>query len=108
MIEQFDYGSITDEHKKVAEEIINIIEKFNQPLLCELIKQKFQITPIKTYDLDDSIFIQYCKKANIVTTTQGFLVEGIDLDAIKYPLIALSGDIRELNKFIEIVQNEKL
>jgi hypothetical protein len=108
MIPVFDYGSITTEHKKVAEEIIKILEQFNQPMLGELIRQKFEIAPINSYNLNDSVFLKYCEKANIKTTVQGFLVEGEDLTAVKYPIVSLSDDIRNLNEFINIIQNEKL
>lgn len=102
MIPVFDYRNITEEHKKVAEEIANILSDIGQPMLAELVKVKFQVVDRPKYKLDDSPFIDFCKKAGLHFTIQGYTIE----NGVEYPLVTLCEDIRKLNKLHEVMKND--
>ena len=101
----FNYGEITEEHKDAAKEIAGIVESFGNPMLSELIKQKFKVTEIPRYDLKDSKFAQACIQANVFPSVQGYVQEGTDLNKTEYPLIGISEDVRKLEKLFEIIKN---
>lgn len=100
MIPVFDWRDIKPEHQQAAQEIADIMENMNQPMLAELIRQKFKVIPPTRYDLKQSEFVQECSKNNIGIMIQGYVDEG----GIQYPLIAITEDIRRLDKFIANVK----
>ena len=93
----FDYGNIRPEHKEAAEEIVNLANQLGQSMIAELIKQKFNITELPTYNLSDSKVAQKLKTAGIHVTVQGHVID----NNIKYPLIGILEDIRKLDKLFE-------
>ena len=97
----FDYGHITSEHKKVVEEVINIANSSGHEMFAELLKIKFQIKDIPIHDINNSEFINICKKINVTYTVQGYTKETINGEEIKFPLISVCADIRQLDKIIE-------
>jgi hypothetical protein len=96
-INLFDYGTINSEQKKVAEEIAQLALQMNQPMLAELIKQKFKIVDIPLYDISKTNFINKCKEINVKPSIQGYILE----DNLKYPILCLNEDIRTLEKLFE-------
>jgi len=100
-LEPFDYGDIKEEHKRVAEEISELAYQIGQPMLAELIKQKFQLVEIKKYDLEQSEFLNSIKQAGIPWSVQGSMVEGEGLDKVQYPLITINQDIRVLDAWFK-------
>lgn len=100
----FDYGALSEDHKAAAEEIAKFIKDQGHAQLGDLILQRFEIKQIPTYDLTQSKFYQECQKAGIFCATQGFLQEGSGLEAMQYPLCVISGDIRQLDKFIDSIK----
>jgi len=103
----FDFGNIQKEHKDAANEIILLLKNMGvNELVCELIKQKFNIIDIPTYDVKTSVFGNFCKEKNIFVATQGWIVEGVDLQAKKYPICSVNEDIRKLDDLASYIFNQ--
>jgi hypothetical protein len=101
LVPVFDYGSIKTEHQSAALEISNMLKSLGHSDIAEEILIRFQIEKIPTYDLEESTFIQEMKEAGIYVAIQGFLKEGSGKTAFQYPLVSVSGDIRQFNKMID-------
>lgn len=98
----FDYGSITDEHKTVASEIVNLLDNMNLPMASELIKQKFQLVETPKYDISQSKFVKECDKVGIHCAVQGWIKEGNEKE---YQVISVTEDVRRLNDLIDSIKN---
>jgi hypothetical protein len=99
MIPVFDYGNINKDHKDAAEEIANYLTELGQPMFAELIKQKFKVVERPKYNLEESPFIQSCRKAGIYCAIQGYTLD----NNIEYPLVTVCEDIRKLNNLHSII-----
>ena len=62
----------------------------------------FGIVSRPRYDLKESEFVKCCEKANILTITQGYVVD----NNIEYPVVFIQDDIRKLNEFIEKIKSD--
>lgn len=100
----FNYGDITDEHKQAAKEIADLMEGMNQPMMAELIRERFQITPIPKYDFLQHPFVKACEKANLFCAVQGHVKDGSG--KIEYPVISISDDVRKFEDLFQIIVNE--
>jgi hypothetical protein len=98
----FDYNSITDEHKRAVKEVLSVLEKFGYDMVADMIKMQFGIVARPRYDLKDSEFIKACQKANILTITQGYVID----NNVEYPVVFIQDDIRKLNEFIEKIKTD--
>jgi hypothetical protein len=103
----FDYGNITDEHKSAANEIAKWLESLGLSDVARDLLVRFKIEENKKYDITQSKFYRLCQEGGIFVAGQGILVEGEGKDATEYPLVAISGDIRQFDKFIDFIQNSK-
>jgi hypothetical protein len=101
----FDYGSISKEQQSAAKEIATWLESLGLDQVSRELLIRFKIEENKKYDITQSKFYQVCKEAGVHVAGQGIIVEGQGTDATEYPLVAISGDIRQLDKFIEFVKN---
>lgn len=107
-IPAFDYGSITDEHKSVVVEIASLLrDKGLDPIANEL-TTRFKIVEIPKFDLHGSPFVSACKEAGIHGAIQGYIQEGLDANAIQYPVVSICDDIRNLDKLIPIIKAMEL
>lgn len=102
----FDYGGITEEHKEAAEEIATLLEREGHANLAEEIKSRFKIEQVPTYDIEESEFIKYCKKAGIFISLQGWVKDLGGDDPLQYPLCALNEDVRVLNRLVETIKKD--
>ena len=100
-VENFDYGSINDEHKKTIEEVIKLAKEQNNEIFAEFLALKFGIKPLPQFDLNDSEFINICKKTNMVYTLQGDVID----NGIRYPIVSIMHDIRFLDQWIKDIKN---
>jgi hypothetical protein len=101
MEELFDYGNITEEHKKVILEVIELARSSGNEMFAEFVKHKFQITePIK-FDLSESKFIEACEKHKFCYNIQGYVKDGLQPDGMHYPIVSITEDIRKLEEFIK-------
>ena len=65
------------------------------------IKHRFKIEEIPFYNLENSEFYNYCTKAGLFCAVQGYIHENINTpDAVQYPIVCISGDIRTLEKLV--------
>jgi hypothetical protein len=100
----FDYGDIREAHTAAADEIANMCLQFGQPEIAAEIKRKFKIVEVPRYNLEDSEFVQECKKHGMYVSVQGILHEGQGPSLMEYQLIGISGDVRKMNEFIKAVK----
>ena len=103
--EVFDYGSLNDVQKDTVKEVIDILRKSNQKELndfAENLKLKFKIVEIPTLDITNSWLYQILKKENIFISVQGHNIENAgSKDAKQYPIVAITEDIRKIEKALE-------
>lgn len=97
----FDYNSITEEHKKVVKEITAMLDHHGQEMLSELIKLKFKIVETPKFNLKESVFMEACKKAEIIPVIQGFTIEY----GVEYPVVLIQDDIRKLDSFVANIRS---
>lgn len=107
MLPVFDYGNISDTQKAAAKEIADWLSSLGLHDVSRDLLVRFKIEENKKYDVSQSKFYKLCQEGGIYVAGQGVVIEGQGKDAIEYPLVAISGDIRQFDKFIEFVQNSK-
>ena len=100
----FDYGNITKENKQAIIEAINILNNTGNQMSAALLEHKFKIKDTKKYNLNNSIFIQLCKKFNIGYSTQGYITKGVDENAVDYPIVLIQDEISNLDEFITFIK----
>lgn len=105
MLPAFDYGSLNEDHKKAASEIARLLEDNGNEMIAELIKSKFQLTEPVRKKPEESIFVRACLENNIHCSIQGWVAHGIGPDAVHYPLISISEDVRVLDKLVTFIRN---
>lgn len=105
-IEMFDYGSITEQHKAAAQEIVDLCKNMDQLMLAELIKHKFQLVEPNRYNMEESSFVKACSDADIFVSIQGYIAEGEGAEQKQYQVVSVTGDIRKMNDFVENLKNE--
>jgi hypothetical protein len=101
MIPLFDYGSITEEHKRAAEECAKLIEVEN-PTLAKCIRERFEIIEPKKLPLEESSFYNAVRSFGITPSQQGYMV---DPDGVHIPMIAIFGDVKQLDEFLRQYKN---
>jgi hypothetical protein len=107
VIPPFDFGSINKDHQSAAKEIADWLNSLGLDDISKELLSRFKINPIPTYNLEESEFYKLAKNAGIFEASQGNLVEGSGKEAMQYPLVAISGDIRQMDKFIEVIKKSK-
>jgi hypothetical protein len=105
VIPAFNHGDINETHQSAAKEIANWLKSLGQTELSDELLFRFKINQIPVFDIEQSKFYQYAKKAGIYVATQGMLKEGEGKNAVQYPLVVISGDIRQMDKFIDVIKN---
>ena len=100
----FDYENLSQEQKEAVDEVFRVLSEKYSTLDLTPLRIKFKFEEKKYYDLEDSDFAKRCKDNKIVVETQGWKKEGLSEAAIHYPLVTLSGDIRQ---FEELFNNYK-
>ena len=98
----FDYDNLTDEQKTAVDEVFRVLSEKYSTLDLTPLRIKFKLEEKKYYNLEDSDFYKECAKNRIVVNTQWYVRNGIGDDAIHYPIISVTGDVRDFdNIFIE-------
>ena len=110
-----DYDKITNEHKEVAEAILELIEKNNSlnipiEITIAQIKSNFKLEKIKEIQIKDSLFFSVLGDEKLGVTIQGYREEyNENGEKIKIPHISFSADIdyfdKILKKLIEKIKN---
>jgi hypothetical protein len=104
----FDYGNIKEEHQAIARDIV---EKMNKGLHGENLKKEliylFKLEKEEEYDIENNVFSNYAKKAQLNVNKQGYISTKSDDGKIKnYPVIAVCDDIRKFDKMIELIYKD--
>jgi len=108
-IELFDYGSITKEHKKAVQEVIDLAKNSGHNLFAEFLKNKFQIVEREKFNPDNSVFVKYAKINNLFCSVQGY-VDNLNLKEPLEPIISVTEPLSKFDKLIVSViesQNKK-
>tara|TARA_B110000285_G_C15036223_1_gene569400 strand:- start:6 stop:545 length:540 start_codon:yes stop_codon:yes gene_type:complete len=110
----FDYGEITEGQKSVVEELLEQLKqdpKMSFVLDDEKVsslKKQFKIEEIDRFDIEKSVFYQFAKQKNYYIPIQGWIKQGLGPDAIEYPIISTSMDIRDYDKMVyDLIQKGK-
>jgi hypothetical protein len=97
----FDYGNIKPEHKEVAKELADFLEKnSNIPstILSNLIREKFSIIELPKKKISDSKWYEYTKDGpDLGPTLQGW----VKTDKIMIPYVNLGASLEDLDKTID-------
>lgn len=110
----FDYGSITEGQKSAVDELL--VKLKQDPKISfvldddtiSTIKKDFKIVEIDKFDIEKSAFYQFAKQRNMYVPIQGWIKEGMGKDAIEYPIISTSMDIREYDLMLnDLIQKGK-
>jgi hypothetical protein len=108
----FDYGDITEEHKRTVEEVIKFLLLNKDNPLEQTIKEirtRFKIVEVPMMKYEDSLWYQFTKNEKIGNSIQGFKqIKDKNGNFIRIPNIAFSSDLDELdkmlNRFIKIME----
>ena len=99
----YNYGEMSEDSKKTAAEIIDILaENSDTPteLLCEVLRQKFRIKTIPIRPVEHSIWHEFTHDEPLGQNIQGFIQTGTDLEAKRVPYLGFSADLNQLDAFI--------
>tara|TARA_B100000900_G_C20419781_1_gene650442 strand:+ start:421 stop:789 length:369 start_codon:yes stop_codon:yes gene_type:complete len=102
----FDYEKLSQEQKEAVDEVFRVLSEKYSTLDLTPLRIKFKLEEKKYYDLEDSNFAKRCENNKIVLDTQGWIKEGLGEDAIHYPLVTMSGDIRQFEKLFNQYKEE--
>ena len=108
----FDYGDITEEHKRTVEEVIKFLLLNKDNPLEQTIKEirtRFKIIEIPMMKYEDSLWYQFTKNEKIGNSVQGFKqIRDKNGNFIRIPNITFSSDLdnldKMLNRFIKIME----
>ena len=107
----FNYAAITDEHKAVIKEVLNLLkQRVNVPinLVEQEIKQKFQIEDLPEMKFEDSLWYQLTKdvQKKYSMHIQGHKLKRLeDGKQIKIPYIVFTSDIEQLDELANHIIN---
>ena len=97
----FDYGDVKPEHKQVAKELCDFLEKHNNIppiILSKLLKEKFSLVEKPKKKISDSKWHEYTKDGpSLGPTLQGW----VNKNDILVPYVNLGADIDDLDKLID-------
>ena len=99
----FDYGDINQDHKDAVLEVLNLVKQMGQPEIAEMLKYKFQIEEMPTYDPEQTRFWKLAKKYGINIASGGFSIE----EGVKYPYCTVDADIRVLEGLVDKIRDDK-
>jgi len=108
----FNYGDITEEHKRTVEEVIKFLLLNKDNPLEQTIKEirtRFKIVEIPMMKYEDSLWYQFTKNEKIGNSVQGFKqIRDKNGNFIRIPNITFSSDLdnldKMLNRFIKIME----
>ena len=74
VVRVYNYGDLSDDDKETASEIIGFLTKNSTMpigMLCELLKQNFEIKEVPTRAIENSIWHEFTQDEPIGQTVQG-------------------------------------
>ena len=110
ILQKFNYDLMTDRDKQIVKEVINFLKEEDTSNLDErkekAILQKFQITDVPRYNLDDSNFIRHIRKLKMFFNDQAVIRVGKYPDMKEFPIINVQSDIRDFEKLYASIADE--
>ena len=108
----FDYDTVSEEHKKAVEEVINILQSRKEvpiDVIIEEIKIRFKIKTIPTKKIEDSLWFRYTADEKLGQSVQGY-TESFDKDGNKIliPYLGFSADLNYLDGFLKRLISKKI
>jgi hypothetical protein len=100
MKQLFNYGDLKKEHKDAAAEIIDLAKQLGQDNLAEVIAHKFQLVEPNKFNIEDSVFAKACDSVGFKYWIMGWVAEGDGPEAVHYPIVSITEDVRKLDNFI--------
>ena len=102
----YDYGNITDNDKKVVNEIIELLRNRSEvglpiDMIIEEIKTRFNLVEIPMKKIEDSVWGQLTKDERLGQSVQGFR-QTTDKNGqkIRIPHVGFSADLDYLDEFV--------
>ena len=96
-VDFFDYGQITDEHKKAVSEVAKWLKTVEgNERLAKKALVRFKVEPRTQLSVEDSIFYQYAKKFGLFCNVQGFTSSDLGYDI---PHCSISANVNDLDAF---------
>ena len=102
----YDYGNITDNDKKVVNEIIELLRNRSEvglpiDMIIEEIKTRFNLVEIPMKKIEDSVWGQLTKDERLGQSVQGFRqVTDDEGNKIRIPHVGFSADLDYLDEFV--------
>lgn len=94
-------NELREDHIAAAKDIIQMAEETGQYEFAQMIRYKYGIAKIETYNMEESEFVQAARKSGLNVYAQGHIQVGYGEEAIRYPIVSMSDDIRKFNEFYE-------
>lgn len=101
-MELFDYGNISEEHKKAVLEVMDLAKQQGNEMFAELLKHKFQIEEPVRVDHTDRAFVKACEESDIKVWVMGWVQDGgAESGSPHFPVVSITEDIRKIDKLVE-------
>lgn len=102
----FDYDTVTDRDKEVAETVINRVSELSeqnvpQNIIKEKIVTDFKIKQVPLLDYKKSLFWKYAKDKGLGLTQQGYREDIVDGEQVRIPVLNLTADLDYLDAWVE-------
>jgi hypothetical protein len=102
----FDYGSINDDHKAAAEEIVELLRQLGIELPIKVISERFKLVEPNRFDFTQTEFYKVCREVDVFLGVQGFVVNHADPEKTEYPIVSITEDIRKLENLLQFIKSK--
>ena len=107
----FDYDTVTDRDKEVAETVLNrVSELTEQNIPHNIIKEKvvtdFKIKQVPLLDYKKSLFWKYAHDKGLGVTQQGYREDVVNGEQVRIPILNLTADLDYLDAWVEQILTE--
>ena len=107
----FDYDTVTDRDKEVAETVLNRVSELTEAnvphnIIKEKVVTDFKIKQVPLLDYKKSLFWKYAQDKGLGVTQQGYRDEVVDGKQVRIPVLNLTADLDYLNAWVEEILAE--
>ena len=107
----FDYDTVTDRDKEVAETVLNrVSELTEQNIPHNIIKEKvvtdFKIKQVPLLDYKKSLFWKYAHDKGLGVTQQGYREDVVDGEQVRIPILNFTADLDYLDAWVKNILAE--
>ena len=102
----FDYDTVTDRDKEVAETVLNrVSELTEQNVPHKIIKEKvitdFKIKQVPLLDYKKSLFWKHAHDKGLGVTQQGYREDVVNGEQVRIPILNMTADLDYLNDWVD-------